>query len=312
MKLEDFDLQTRTDKCPACTSTELEFAFDSVEDDWSVAGFKIDRCLGCSTHFINPRPAENSLNCFYSEIPSVKTGYLERSANYYLNSQRRAELKKYYLDPLLRHANSGQLLDFAACTGWFMRLAGDHGFSVEGIEFSKEAVKLGRDRLGLTTLRQGNHFSLPDSPSYDVIAGHAIIEHLLNPEDFLNRAFQALVPGGLLYLSYPTCDTPMFNRFQQFGYYTMAPYHLTHFSEQGIKILTERSGFINIQFERVRESGMWGHAMASHKGLLNAYRTWRDDRRFVEYDMLIDGLIDDLVHQLGLSPVQLLFARRPL
>lgn len=311
MRLEEFEFSEKIVGCPACSAKRCEFAFSSVDDDWSIAGFPLDHCLECGTHFVNPRPTDASLGRFYSGIPDSRSSYLESSARYYLNPKRREEMKKDYLDPLLRKTRSGHLLDFAACTGWFMRLCQDYGFTADGLEFNHKAVETGQTLLGLTTLRQGDHTNLTDSDKYDVLVGHAIIEHLTDPEAFLTRALNSLKPGGLLYLSYPTCDTPMFTLFREFGYYIMAPYHLTHFSTRGMRSLVTRVGFTDVEFERVKESGMWGHAIAHRNGLLDRYRAWREERSFIDYDIKVDGFIDNLVNQLGLSPVQLLFARRP-
>ena len=67
------------------------------------------------------------------------------------------------------------------------------GFAVEGIEFSEEAAKFARERLGLA-VRQGAAEDLEGRDAFDVVAAFDTLEHLLRPRDVLTRVLEHSPP----------------------------------------------------------------------------------------------------------------------
>ena len=212
MRFEDFQFVPRLRACPACESEDIGYAFNSLDDDWSIGGFSIDQCRSCQSHFVNPQPDGESLRAFYEYLLEKNPRYVAASLNYYKNPSRRAEQKAHYLDPLLKFVTGGRLLDFGAGAGWFMRMAEDVGFVVEGIDYLDAAVVAGRTELGLTELRRGNEEAITSEPVYDVIVSNANIEHLIDPLSFARRASLSLIshcrhidvptPAAILLLHY--------------------------------------------------------------------------------------------------------------
>jgi len=67
--------------------------------------------------------------------------------------------------------------------------------------------------------------SLSDkTPVFDAVTAWTVIEHILNPEDFLRRCYQALKPQGILLLEFPTVDRLLYEQLENGFFWVMPPY----------------------------------------------------------------------------------------
>ena len=90
----------------------------------------------------------------------------------------------------------------------------------------------------------------------------------------------------------------------------MNPYHLTHFTKQGIQVMLERAGFTGISFELQKESYYWSHGICHKNGLLHKYKKWREDPDFVKYDIIMDEILADLSYRIGDTSNMMVFATK--
>jgi 2-polyprenyl-3-methyl-5-hydroxy-6-metoxy-1,4-benzoquinol methylase len=312
--LADFELDSRMDACPACASTAIEFAFESTDTDWSIAGFDIDECLACDTRFLNPQPTKETLDRFYKRLgdrdASAQTdaSYLNKSLNNYLDPDKRATYKEGLLDPIREERASGKLLDFGCGAGWFVRLASDHGFDAHGIDVNPQLIEEGGDRLDLETLEQGDEESVPQD-EFDVVTAFSVIEHVRDPFDLLETLAGALTDDGILVLKFPTVDSLAHRYFEEDFYWVMAPYHLTLFSKRGMRTMADRA---NVQVDAIkpyRYTWKWTYSLAQQLEVTDAYSSWRDDPAFVEFDIALDELLDDIAYERGETSAILAFCR---
>jgi SAM-dependent methyltransferase len=267
MKYSEFKFDKKLLTCPACFASNIEDYIISISDDHGIQGFNNSKCGSCGTIFTNPRPSNLSMGDFYNDFGSSDEEFIEPSLNYYLNPKRKAEMEKNYLLPLLRYKNAGKLLDFGAGTGWFMKMCQDKGFDVFGIEYMEKVVEAGVQKLDLKNrLVQGSEDNLLDGNKFDIIIANNNIEHLSDPYDFTIKAINALNKNGLLVYTYPCADSYMFKLLEKYSYYFMNPYHLTHFTQNGIRNMLERAGFSDISFELQKESYYWSHGIPMCQG----------------------------------------------
>lgn len=305
-----FSFSPKLESCPACGSASLSFWGVSQDADVSVAGFDHDQCTECLTIFTNPRPLPDSLSRFYSRLEGRDDqAIVAASLKYYADPARRADRMADYLEPLLAHRTSGRLLDFGCGAGWFAALARDAGFEVEGIEQMPAAVRAAREVLGLAAVRLGDETDIPAEPTYDVIVSNNVIEHMADPADLALRVRRALKPGGCWMLNFPSADAEMFRAFGAASYYFMTPYHLTHFSEAGLKSLLQRTGFEAVSFGNQTEAFYWGRGLAASLGLQDSLERWRQDPEFVRFDIALDALLTRLANASGTALNQICFAK---
>ena len=167
-------------------------------------GLEIARCLDCGFLFSSPRLSPRdvlqrySAEYFWKEyLPSIGV----ENGNYdpgFGVARYRSLLE------LIRHEQPppARLFEIGTGAGSFLDAARSAGFAVEGIEFSEEAAKFARERLGLN-VRQGAAEDLEGRDAYDVVGAFDTLEHLLRPRDVLARVLRILRPRGLLVLSVP-------------------------------------------------------------------------------------------------------------
>jgi SAM-dependent methyltransferase len=175
--------------CPCCGSEQAVPSFQKKQVDYYA-------CRSCRFTFIFPWPDDGSLKNLYDDY----------GHRYYAVEG----LKDFLLSPkhycreiglLLRTTRVGSLLDVGCSVGGFVRAARELGYAAEGIDISPSSVAVGQ-RAGLE-IRAGDFLSAGFPAKFDVITMWATLEHLADPNRYVNRARECLRPGGLLLASVP-------------------------------------------------------------------------------------------------------------
>ncbi|MFN2399757.1 MAG: class I SAM-dependent methyltransferase [Gemmatimonadaceae bacterium] len=143
----------------------------------------------------------------------------------------------------------GSLLEVGCAYGFFLDEARAHFDLVEGVDIAGAPIEHARETLGLAA-RVGD-FSTLDFPRapFDVVCMWDTIEHLERPDAFVERAFDVLVPKGMLFLT--TGDIGSRNarlrgkRWRQIH----PPSHLNYFSRHTMSRMLSRFGFVVTGFE---------------------------------------------------------------
>ncbi|MBW1844575.1 MAG: class I SAM-dependent methyltransferase [Deltaproteobacteria bacterium] len=135
-----------------------------------------------------------------------------------------------------RYARSGRLLDVACGVGYGTRFLTDRAEQVTtalGVELSEDAVayangRYANDRTGFLAC-DGMQFE--DAEGFDTIVSIETIEHLPDPEGFVERLVGLLRPGGHLVGSVPITPSVDAN-----------PHHLHDFTDRSFRGLVGRHG----------------------------------------------------------------------
>jgi SAM-dependent methyltransferase len=195
--------------CPLCHSNFIElfkkgtFNPDTVQPD----NFKITDshygslwtffiCRNCSFVFSNPYIPETDITVFYSQLEDKE---------YSSEAEGRAKNFKTILKRLKRLNPGNTLLDIGAASGIFLDLARQAGYETTGIEPSEFLVKEAEEKYELHLFRGTIEEFYADYPGkkFSVITLLDIIEHLVEPDTFLNRVDDLLEDGGILVIVTP-------------------------------------------------------------------------------------------------------------
>ena len=228
----DLEIVTRCVVC-GCERLAPMYSDLDVHDPW---GWHLDRCVGCSTGLLNPRPTAHSIGKAYlgDYVPyvrqtarpdavarrerarrAIEDAYLERRWGYSRSAgvrrTRRLVNGHAIASPGGRSAGpfragtapGARLLDIGCATGTYMELMRDLGWDTHGVEMDAGAVETAR-RIGLD-VRQGTMTEV--SPEIDgtfdqITVGH-VIEHAHHPVEVLRAACRVLRPGGRLWIGTP-------------------------------------------------------------------------------------------------------------
>ncbi len=309
MDIKDFSFEAKLTACVACGSAEIAHKYFSPETDWSIPGFNLDQCAHCDTTFVNPRPDSASIVKFYDSINERFPNHTKTSITYYTNPNRRQQFTQDYVAPILARRTGGTHFDFGAGAGWLMRIMQDLGFQTEGVDLVMDNVKAGNEELGLAGLRYGDLPEIPEK-KYDVFTAFSTIEHLSDPLAFAKTAHDKTTEDGILALVFPDLGSIMSQKMGRSYYWVMSPYHLTLFTRKGIELMLRRAGFRRFEYSPIQRSWKWTYALAHKLGALEKYYGWRKDPEFVQFDIALDNLFDEIAKDAGRSSNMMILCRK--
>ena len=235
-----------TTTCPACGKSGAQ--------DWGVDGGHAVMCCDACGSIYYPRPIEvlHNYQGYYPYLASFDRSHTQVEVDL---RRRQSESK---LKQLARHGvDKGALADFGAGPGYFASVAAESGWSVTAFETSEDAIKLGREFLGV---RYGDFDGSADA-KFDAITCFHVAEHLDEPEAFFGKFRQRLTPNGLLMVQVPNRESAwalLWWRLRKLAdprrarrgslYY---PEHLTGFTVSGLQLCAKRAGFETVDIHQV-------------------------------------------------------------
>ncbi len=227
--------------CPACDSHEASTLYDKYHMTHVVCG-------QCRTQYISPRPTAELLRQFYAQ--SANYDYWAEHVFPASQEARRKTLFQPRVDIVARLLTDGadmdrSLVEVGAGYGLFCEAVRERNlFShVTAVEPTPSLAEVCRQR-GLETLNASYEDVHLDRPA-DVIAAFEVVEHLYSPAHFLRWCYDALRPGGWLFLTCPNnlgFETLTLGQSSD----TVDHEHLNLFNPHAIALLAGRLGFTAI------------------------------------------------------------------
>lgn len=202
-------------------------------------GFPLVECRECGFVYVNPRPHAKALERFYTDyfVEGAETVPLWEKEFNDLYTEIRGVID-------IRCPQKGRILDVGCSFGFFLKVMSQSGWEVHGIDSSAYAVEYARNVLHLPHIEQGP-FEDSEYPEghFDVINMSYVLEHVIDPTDFLQKLHRILKEGGLLVNRVPY-SRPLIPFFKLLGRPTFeAPMHLSDFSPRTMKKFLEKTGF---------------------------------------------------------------------
>jgi predicted TPR repeat methyltransferase len=221
--------------CPACSHANSRIPFP---DHPALAG-----CPSCGLLFRTDRFQIHDPNAAYhrdAEIsrPHDLIGEEEFRQPYY--ETQAARISGWF-------DNLGSLLEIGAGTGGLLKSLEAKGWDAEGIEPSETLLAFARSRLGEKVLLHhcllGQAEELLSLRPYRAIVALDVIEHLPDIDLLPAKAFDWLVPDGLLFLQTPNSQS-LRRRLEGGRWEQIAPEeHFAIHSARSLRLLLERTGF---------------------------------------------------------------------
>ena len=141
----------------------------------------------------------------------------------------------------------GRLLDVGCSVGFFIEVAQDSGFDVQGVELSAQAIAIAKDSVrDKISQADANEHIRKYGACYEVVTAYDIIEHTQNPKAFVSDLYNALVPGGVVAIAAP--DTDHFLRYVMGKNWSMLQpmQHNFLLSKRSIRAMLVEAGFEDI------------------------------------------------------------------
>jgi len=146
-------------------------------------------------------------------------------------------------------------LDIGCAIGLSLISAQQFGFEAHGIEPQFYEAQYARDHLKLNVQNVLFRSTLFEDNSFDFILLNQVLEHVINPKDFLGDVIKILKPGGILFLSVPPVDWLRLklskfanSQFKKLDIFYDPDDHVNYFYLKGIKILVEKNRGISMAY----------------------------------------------------------------
>ena len=272
--------------CPVCCGTSRNLLYEDLIDNvffFALGKWKLQRCTVCLSAYLDPRPTETSIVKAYgnyythaansSQVPEDELNLLlrvrRRISNGYLNHRfgtrrlpasrmgkwvaKLLPLQRQILDAEFRYLakpSKGQrLLDIGCGNGFFLLLAREAGWLVQGVDLDPVAVASARQQ-GLNVSEGTVNLLESEESCFDAITLSHVIEHAHQPRCLLKAVHRLLKPGGVLYIDTPNINSVGADFFGRNWRGLEVPRHLVIFNPDSLTRMLAETGFDEVSFRR--------------------------------------------------------------
>lgn len=235
-------------KCNLCKSERFELCF-------SYGRYSLVKCKNCNLKFLDPLPNITDIKKLYSN-----DYYFSPNSNLYGYSDYKSDVELIVLTATDRYnklksfigkSTKLKLLDVGCAYGYYIDIARLYGWEVYGIEINETCVDEAINKFKLDvrkgTLEDQSFFS----EAFDVVTGWDIIEHLLDPNKFLQEVNRVIKPGGYVVFTTPDVGSipakVLGKRWMGFKSYE----HIYFFDKKTINLYLESNGFVIKKFQHI-------------------------------------------------------------
>ena len=239
--------------CPICKSKDIYIvgnpsigikATKIINKD-----YKVVKCNNCSFYFVDPKIdfTENDWKYLYDE------NYFVEKSNWYTKKRKNDSKKR--LDKISKFTSKRikNFLDIGCGEGYSLIEAEGRGWNAYGVDITDHRIDKAREsniRFINSDLMSSN---LHDN-YFDAVYLDSVLEHVINPIEYLKEIFRILKKGGILYLGVPNEDS-LFNDVRNIAYkFTkkkitekikpfQSPFHINGFNKNSLKFSLQKTGF---------------------------------------------------------------------
>ncbi len=214
-----------------------------------VNDYDIIACDVCGFRHVLQLPSPEELRAAYTE-----NYYRDEKPNYVARAREDADWQRLawedrlslFEDLLERDASRPlSVLDIGCGPGWFLKVASDRGWTVQGVEPSRQAAAHARG-LGLKVIHSMfDETTAPAVAHADVVHLNNMLEHVADPIGLLRLAIGRAWPGGLICVGVPNDYNGLQEAVRASGaapWWLAPPHHLNYFDFASLEGLMQRLG----------------------------------------------------------------------
>ena len=226
---------------PDCVFCEKELTISVLKNILKNGhSYDLYECDTCEIATLHPFPSEEELSKLYS-CGNYRTGAGKRFVFLieflvYLERIRKRRRISQLVEP-------GKILDIGCGRGLFLEVMRRGGWNTIGTELNEEtasyAIKTYDSKIFTGDIIQ---HKLP-AESLDAVNINQVLEHLKNPHKVIEESHKLLRKGGVLIISVPDLRSPQFTIGKENWFLLDLPYHLFHFTEEGLSKVLKKNKF---------------------------------------------------------------------
>jgi 2-polyprenyl-3-methyl-5-hydroxy-6-metoxy-1,4-benzoquinol methylase len=202
--------------------------------------YDIHECDQCEIAMLNPFPSDLELGKLYSSgnyrtAKGKRFGYIIEILIHLGRIKKRKRIQQFI--------KPGKILDIGCGRGLFLNVMQRGGWDAIGTEFNEETASHATNAYGLKIFPGDITQHKLKSESIDAININQVLEHLKNPHEVIKESHRLLRSGGIVIISVPDLRSPQFTLGKANWFLLDLPYHLFHFTEEGLSKLLRKNDF---------------------------------------------------------------------
>lgn len=178
----------------------------------------------------------SDLKFFYPAIAGSTSFYqnLQQYPWYYADEKEEYHYAKQFI------RSGDRVLEIGCGKGAFAHHLIEQGISTQdyvGLEFSPDAQAMAQSQ-GLQVLTEPiSDHAQTDPDRYNIVCAFQVLEHVVNPANFIRDSLQCLKTGGLLIFSVPSADS--FIALSSNNMLNLPPHHVSWWSDQALSYVAQ-------------------------------------------------------------------------
>jgi SAM-dependent methyltransferase len=231
--------------CPHCDSS-------MIDESFLLNGFWHKTCSKCKTLYVSPRLNDACIEELYSD--DYYSGFYAKSMLPLFETRKEKIGRRKFSQSVLHWGGSkpGRVLDIGAGIGEVLDVFHEAGWKAHATEMNPIAVDWLRTK-GYEEVYHGALDSYESENSFDVIMAWGVVEHVIDPDIFLQKVFKMLKPGGLFVSEVPHGESLLIDYSRKTGMdpkrILMGEQHIVLYSTQAYMTLHGRNGFEKIHLQ---------------------------------------------------------------
>lgn len=194
------------------------------------------------------RPCEAAGDeAFYRALSAAWPGYYRQERWEYATARR-------WLSP------ADRVLEVGCGRGWFLKSIEGQVASASGLELNREAIADRVTRFDVRAETLGAHVGV-HAGTYSCVCVFHVLEHVINPAEFLRQCVELLQPGGLLVVSTPNYASNTFRDGRD--PFDMPPHHMNHFDAT---VYRRIASIMGLRVQEVRQQPRYADASLQGTG----------------------------------------------
>ena len=228
--------------CPGCGGgrSELLLAPD------------IGQCSDCGLTYLQERPDPAAMEAYYRKVYAVGEPTAAPSVRVPSSLQELEESPAFLgarREPLVTEAlarlegQAKKVVDVGCGWGALLLGAQKRGLAGTGFEFTEPNVAYGRTALGLDIRSEAFPGAQLPGGSADLVTFVHSLEHVPDPQTYLDKAAHILREGGILAVVVPNIESLGFRGMGEAWPWLERQWHYTHFSRATLRAMAIQAGF---------------------------------------------------------------------
>jgi 2-polyprenyl-3-methyl-5-hydroxy-6-metoxy-1,4-benzoquinol methylase len=230
-------------QCPVCEAASRELLyrqqFESFRHGSIGDGYDVVACDSCGACFASGLPDQQRFDQYYADASKYDLSG-EGAQLSALDLRRYADQAAFVAAHV--EARDEPVLDVGTATGAFLQALRAEGFARPyGVDPSPDAVRVGRDELGLEVAVGGLDAAQAWGVEFGLVSYVAVLEHVLEPRALLRATSRLLRRGGHVFVSVP--DAGSFKDHVDAPYQEFSVEHINYFTRHSLANAMASEGY---------------------------------------------------------------------